>query len=494
MNEQILVNIEEVWRQHRASLEEALTEAIDALQNLLRLDEHLRHGHDTEQLERALGPLASGNLDLSSLSRLLGQSTRSRVMAPDRIGRIEALIPALGEMKEAWSSTGLDTALIEMGDHEDVIRERAEAYLNRLALVFRALRITQLEIHSKYDSPIHDPVFANFDWRQLGPGEIQSAPPFLVVARLDDAPVPHLLKIMSLLDTGMPLKVVALRSSLRAVRSESSVLDVPPRLTIETLPLAMRGVHFVQSSTVTPEFEAHVLAGLATPRPSVISLLCPLADEDQVAFQIRAERAVRSRAFPLCVYDPDRDPSFVMCFDLSSNPTPDLPWTTQVLSGHDSNGEAIELEQPFTFAEFAAFEPEFASDFTDPPAMSDDLVPLTDYLGFSRRQRVGKLPFISLSDEDGAIVRKVVSPALVFQSSERIHLWRMLQEVSGIDNPHVKRSQTALRNELSAKHEAELESLRRELEKDVAVREKAAVAVAVRKLVARLTGIDPTRN
>ena len=85
MNEQILVNIEEVWRQHRASLEEALTEAIDALQNLLRLDEHLRHGHDTEQLERALGPLASGNLDLSSLSRLLGQSTRSRVMAPDRI-------------------------------------------------------------------------------------------------------------------------------------------------------------------------------------------------------------------------------------------------------------------------------------------------------------------------------------------------------------------------------------------------------------------------
>jgi hypothetical protein len=47
---------------------------------------------------------------------------------------------------------------------------------------------------------------------------------------------------------------------------------------------------------------------------------------------------------------------------------------------------------------------------------------------------------------------------------------------------------------LSAKHDAELESLRRELEKDVAVREKAAVAVAVRKLVARLTGIDPTRN
>jgi hypothetical protein len=406
-------------------------------------------------------------------------------MAPERVERIEGLIPTLVEMKKVWSNTELDTASIEIGDDEDEVREQAEAYLNRLALVFRALRITQLEVHSKYDSRAHDAIFAQFDWRELGPGEIQSAPPFVVLARMDGDGARHLHRLISLLDTGMPLKVMALRSSVRAA---------PTQLTIETLPLAMRDVHFVQSCSIVPELEKQVLACLAAPRPGVVSLLCPRGEEGQAAFQTRAERAVRSRAFPICVYDPDRDPSFVMCFDLSSNPSPERPWTMETLSGRDSNGQPIELEQPFTFAQFAASELEFATELTDPPANSDHLVPLGEYLGFSRRQRVGKLPFISLADQAGALVRKVVSPALVRQSSERIQLWRVLREISGVDNPHVKRGQTTVQDELRAQHEAELESLRRELENDVSRREKAAVVSAVHTLVARLTGIDPSSN
>jgi len=485
MKEQILVIIKEVWRKHRAALEDALTESIDALEDLLRLDEYHRHGHDPDQLGRALGPLASNNLDLGSLSRVLGQGARSDTMAAERIERIEELISTLLEMKQLWSKTELDSASIEIEDDEDEVRERAEAYLNRLALVFRALRITQLEVRSKYDSRVHDAIFAQFDWRELGPGEIQSAPAFVVLARMDGDTPPKLHRLISLLNTGMPLKVIALRSSVR---------DAPSLMTIETLPLAMRDVHFVQSCSIVPELETLVLACLAAPGPGLVSLLCPREDEGQAAFQTRAERAIRSRAFPMCVYDPDRDPSFVMCFDLSSNPSPELPWTMETLSCQDPNGQTIELEQPFTFAHFAASEPEFAAELKDPPASSDHLVSLTEYLGFSRRQRVGKLPFISLADEGGALVRKVVSPGLVRQSWERIRLWLMLREISGIDNPHVKRGQTIVQNELRAEHQAELESLRRELESDVTRREKAAVVSAVHKLVARLTGIDPSRN
>jgi hypothetical protein len=406
-------------------------------------------------------------------------------MAPERIERIEELIPTLIEMKQLWSHAELDTASIEIGDDENQVRERAEAYLNRLASVFRALRITQLEVRSKYDSRAHDATFAQFDWRELGPGEIQSAPPFVVFMRVGGDADPQLHRLISLLDTGMPLKVIALRSSVR---------DAPTQLTIETLPLAMRDVHFVQSCSIVPDLEKQVLDCLAAPRPGLVSLLCPRGDEGQAAFQTRAERAVRSRAFPIFVYDPDRDLSFVMCFDLSSNPSPELPWIMETLSSRDSNGQAIELEQPFTFAQFAASEPEFASELADPPESSDHLVPLSEFLGFSRRQRVGKLPFISLADEGGALVRKVVSPGLVRQSWKRIQLWRMLQEISGIDNPHVKRGQTVVQNELRAQHEAKLESLRRELENDVSRREKAAVVSAVHKLVARLTGVDPSRN
>ncbi|TNF63505.1 MAG: hypothetical protein EP303_02630 [Deltaproteobacteria bacterium] len=180
-----------------------------------------------------------------------------------------------------------------------------------------------------------------------------------------------------------------------------------------------------------------------------------------------------------------------MCLDLSSNPSPDTLWTTETLSGRDPQGQPIEVEEAFTFAHFAASESEFVADLSDPPATGNHLVSLTDYLTFSRRQRVGKLPFISLAGKDGSIVRKVVSPKMALQCSERLHLWRTLQEISGINNPYVNKTRATLKQEFGAQQQAQLESLRQEMEKDAADRERAAVASAVRKLVAHLTGIEP---
>jgi hypothetical protein len=262
-------------------------------------------------------------------------------------------------------------------------------------------------------------------------------------------------------------------------------------MTTETLPLAMRGVYFLQTTAVALDFQKQLFEALTAPRPGVISVLCQRDDETEAAFQIRAERAVRARAFPMCVYDPDQADRFVMCFDLSSNPLPEALWTTETLSGRDPQGEPFELEEAFTFAHFAACDDELTADLTDPPAITGHLVPLTDYLGLSRRQQVGKLPFISLAGKDGSIVRKVVSPKMALQCSERLHLWRTLQEIAGVDNPHVNTTRAVLEKEFGAQQRAQLESLQQEMEKDAAHREKAAVASALRRLIARLTGIEP---
>jgi hypothetical protein len=492
MTEPTLQSVEAVWQRNRAALDDALTEAIGELEGLLKLDEHHRHGHDPAELERSLGPLAATSLDLGSLSKVLGESPR--VMAPERLARIEALIPTLGELKEAWSNTAFDRASIDLDRDENEVLEHAEAYLNRLAAVFRALRITQLEIRSKYDSQTHDAAFADFDWRSLGPGELQSSPPFVLIARLDGDAGTRLRKVMSLLETGMPIKVVALRSSLREPFRGSTALLVPPGLTLETLPLGMRGVYFVQTCAAVTDFEQRLFAGLAAPRPAVMSILCEQDGETQESFRSRAERAIRARMFPLCVYDPDRDPRFVMCFDLSGNPSVESQWTTDTLHGLDPDGNPVEMAEAFTVAHFAATEPEFAVDLTAPPASPDALVQLTDYLALSHRQRIGKRPFIRVAGEDGHFVRKVVSTELTGQCAERLHLWRTLQEISGVDNPHVKRTRAALQKELGSQQEAQLQSLRKDMEQDAAHRERAAVATTVRKLVARLTGVDPPSN
>ena len=483
MKEQIREAVEDVWRHDCAALEEALTESIGELESLLRLDEYNRHRHDPDRLEHALGPLAADNLDLGSLSRVLGASARSPVVAPERLERVRELIQALGEMKEAWSIIPPDFASVEIETEESEIRRLAEEHLNGVTRVLRALRIAQLEIRSKYESETHDQFFADFDWRQLGPGELRSCPPFLVIARLDGDGGAQLRKMMSLLESRMPIKIAALRSSFREVSSAASDTGVPPTMTIETLPLAMRGVYFVQTCVAAPDFQKQLFDGLTAPRPGVISVLCPRDEEEQAAFQSRAERAVRARAFPMCVYDPDRANGFVTCFDLSSNPSPDAPWTT---------GQPFDIEEAFTFAHFAASESELAAELTDAPAVADNLIPLTEYLGFSRRQRVGKLPFISLADKDCNVVRKVVSPMIASQCAERLHLWRTLQEISGIDNPHVNTTRSKLEKELGAQQEARLQTLQQEMEKDAVHREQLAVASAVRKIVAHLTGVDPS--
>jgi hypothetical protein len=76
------------------------------------------------------------------------------------------------------------------------------------------------------------------------------------------------------------------------------------------------------------------------------------------------------------------------------------------------------------------------------------------------------------------------------QCAERLHLWRTLQEISGIDNPHVNTTRSKLEKELGAQQEARLQTLQQEMEKDAVHREQLAVASAVRKIVAHLTGVD----
>lgn len=491
MNEQILQAVNDVWQHHCGALEDAIAETIAGLKNALDLDEYHRHRNDPDQLERDLGPLAATNLDLGSLSRVLSESARSQSMGPDRRKRMQELILTLEEMREACPAAMRAPASVDLEQDENEIRDLAEQHFTRIASIFRTLSIAQLDSRSKYDPETHDAVFADFNWRQLGPGELRMCPPFLVVARVDQGASAPLLKMMSLLESGMPIKIAALRSSLRQDYSAASGVAVPSVLTMETIPLAMRGVYFVQTSVAAADFQKQIFEGLTAPWPSVISVLCPQDEEQEAAFRDRAGRAVRSRAFPTYVYDPDRNHRFGSCFDLSSSPSPNAPWSNETLSGCDPQGQPKEVEEAFTFAHFAAAEAEFAADFTDPPAIAERLISMTDYLELSRRQRADKLPSIRLAGKDGKIVRRVVSPAIALQCSERLHLWRTLQEISGIGDPRIDTTSSAPQSESAAPQVAVSESQRQETEEGAAQRDQMVVASVVRKLVTHLTGIDP---
>jgi hypothetical protein len=233
----------------------------------------------------------------------------------------------------------------------------------------------------------------------------------------------------------------------------------------------MRGVYFLQSSVAAPDYHNRLFEGLTSPRPTLLSLLEQGDSENGSDYQLRAQRALRSRAFPAVVYNPDLARGFVACFDLSGNP---------------------ESQAEFNFAHFAAGEDDFAGEFSAPDAKADprSMVAVTSYLDLSRRQRVGKLPVIQLGDADGKEHTRLVSQAVVTQMSDQIHLWKTLQELAGVDNPFVIHTRESLTAEYGAKQKAMLKSQQEELQKDQSRREQLAVASAVQRIVSHFTGVD----
>lgn len=472
MESQIHQALENVRQHHFSAIAEAIDESIHGLKNLIRLDEYHRHGHDESRLKETMGPFGSTNLNLASLSQILGKSSSQRCLQEDRLERVNGLLEKLKDFKESGSATLSTRAEINIEEDETVIHEKAEAHLNQVANIFRNLRIAQLEIRTKYDARIHDPVFEHFNWRQLSPAELRLCPPFLITAHLNSRSGPTLRKIMSLLESRKPFKIVALRTSLLKFYSPTSNPSVPATMAVEMIPLAMRGVYFLQTCISARDYEKRLFEALTSPRPGLLSLLSQKPGEDEKTFRRRADGALRSRAFPVVLYDPDAAQRFVSCFDLSANP---------------------EMDRGCTFAHYAAGEEEFAREFTDPaPGTSpDDLIPISDYLDLTRHQRLGKYPCVYLCNDKEKLHPKIVSEAVVTQTSDQNHLWRTLEEIAGVDNPYVNDTRVTLQEEFGVQQKALLESLQQEKEKAETHREQVATAATIRKLVAHFTGVDP---
>lgn len=469
MNPQHLKPVTDLWQHHLGILDDALDESSRSLRNLLRLDEHHRHGREVGQLKEALGPFGSTSMNLSSLSEVLGKSSRS--MSEERRKRIEDLLQRLSGLRDFCTRNSPPIPFAQLDqDREDILRE-AEDHLNRMADIFASLRMAQLEIRSKFEAGEHDLFFEQFDWRQLNPTELSLCPPYIVEACIGEDHAPALLRILSLLESGKPVKIIATRTSLKKSYSPGSGPGVPVSLSLEMLPVALRAVFFLQSSTSLEAFENQLFEALASPRAALVSLLLPKDDENTEAFELRTERALQTRAFPAFSYNPDRAAGFVSCFGVFAHPDPgDLD-----------------------LARFALNEAEFSLDFSDPPpgCNQQDLIPINEYLSFSRRQRTGKHPCLFIGDGEGERIPKVISQSLVTQIADLRHLWKTLEELAGMDNPHIHQSREALRAEMDVQKKTLLEDQQRKLEADQKHREAVAVAVAVKRIVSTFTGISP---
>ena len=463
---------EEILTHHHKAILEALVESADRLRNLIRLDDHLRHGHEQAELSRSLGPFARSSMNLTSLSEVLGPSKSRRCMDPERRDHINQLIQTLENGKQTWRATFLELSSMDLNEPAESIHEAVELHLNRMARLFRDLRIAQLELKAKYSPDQHGPIFESFSWHRLSPNERRLCPPLLIVGEINTSAGNQLGKILSLLESGQPIKVVGLRSTLRKSGPPDPEPGMTASLAPEMAPLALRGVYFLQTHSAVPSFGKDLFAALSSPRPTFISLLAQGNDESEPDFKNRAEQAVRARAFPVIVYDPDQAEGFVSCFNLSAN---------------------FDLPHDLDFAAFALRDPSYAEDFMDPgeDIRQQDLVPVNDFLQLDRRQRIGKWPCVFPPEDSGQDHPKIVSKRLLAQMAEQTGIWKTLMEFAGRDNPHVQRTREKLEAEYQSREKALVQALRVEKDKACSQAAQEARQAAVIKIVSQLTGMDP---
>ena len=483
-------------KRHHA-LKEKVEGAARGLENLLAIADTYREGStDPEQLGRRLGDFGGELINAGSLAEVLSHGRDKRGLSDERFARVqqtaERLRQALRGLEDAGEIPPLHDLAPEVAQHAREFDARGAEYAGILGLV----RLADLEINAKYDPGRHEKLAERLDWRDLDNAESALCPPYVVLIETGKAGDKVVGQILELVTSGRPIKVACLGSPLDPLpgaapeRGRAEILQCV--LAIEALPFALHNLFFLQSTPACDaEYEAHVVAALLSPRPAVLSLLAPDAPSATPSGR-QAVDAVRSRAFPQFLYDPDRSLDVLTALELLDNPEPDQPWARTRLE-YRVDGKSESISHRYTYADFVAAAG--GSGLVHPPPAeisADRLVPLADYLELGPGRRKNHTPYVYVPGPGGGLDKAVPSRHLIVKAADRLRWWRMLQESSGVSNPHVRAMQKQLTDRLTAEKEAALQALRAELEGEFQVRERTAIENAVAGLARRLTAFtDP---
>ena len=492
MKEMIAEMVEGHWENRYPDLMRLVNERSRQIENLLILEEHHRTGQERKSLQKALGGFGASSLDMGSLSSVLQRGEDSRTMETERLHRIQALFQELVNLKDSLEKEHPKCRFLEFEAGAEALLEAFDQHIADLAKAFRTLRIAEIEAGARYEPKTHDRFFEDFNWRQLDNHEMALCPPVVVFSEPGGDFGAYLGSALQLLTAGKPLNLVMLRKRLdNTVTETGRAAALKSASGMESFFIALRNVYFFQGSNAgTTPLEKMISRGLDSPRPAVFSLYGGNHSQNGNS---RASRALQSRTFPHFEYDPERSDDFVSCLDLSDNPAPEEAWVPHQLEFLKEDGEPGKMEYPLTFADFAAEEEDLAAHFTPPPEELDEtrMVSMSEYFQLPAEQRRETTPFIHVLDADMHLKILVPSPSIIAQTADRMHLWRTLQELAGIKNPHVEAAEQRAIERLTLEKEQSLGELKAQLEGQAAQREQQAIAGAMKNLAMKLTGMAP---
>jgi ferredoxin len=490
-------------RPRREALRQRIADSARVLDSLLKVE------------EARSGPAGSGaaadRLDTNLLSTMLDKRPRGSVaMAPERRVRIEkalevlrawdndpVLVRIVGRVKNPWFD---DQEAVEVIDSSNPCAESADVFERdaaRFAALFAALRTAMLEKEDNYDPAVHDSWFAGFDWQSFSDDELRHVTRTVAIVSADYLACDGLPSFSRLLGSRRPVHVISWIRAYDnpAVRPGEGPFDG------YRFELAYFGVGHRQAIVAQTSAASHddMLAGfecaLGSNRTSLHLInrgtqtqsKQPLLDPWFVA-----SAAVESRAHPFLLVNPDAGDHTAERVSFAGNPQADRDWPVEPLEYEDPDGERRELSLAFTFADYALLMPALHEHFCMVPAgcESDDLVPVAEYLATEPEAAERLVPFIWGIDEAGALVRLVLSRALVFACRDRLNYWHTLQAMAGVHNFYVEEAVERVLDDARAAADAEREELLRTHAKELDSARSEAAGEAMGQLVDVLLGAD----
>jgi len=493
--------------QGREKFREVVERHIHGLQSLLAVEKSKSNDSNDP------GSVGKGSsyFDAGALSGMLEKRAHGSVQMPaERRSRIEG---ALNELR-SWQQDPVAVRFVGRIDDDyftaqpwsDVVESddpcitAGEVFgrdAARLARLFAAARIAVLETHGSYNPDIHDSWFAGFDWQAFSNEEMQLVTPVVALVSADYLACDGLPSFSRLLGSRLPVHVM---SWVRAYDNPGAQPGDDPfdsyRFELANFGIGHRQVVVAQTSAARHEdLMAGFLCALDSNRASLHLVnrgTQTQVDKPLLDAWFVASAALESRAHPFILVNPVAGDHAAERVSFDGNPQADQDWPVEKLEYKGADGETTEMELAFTFADYALLMPALHDHFrTVPPGFeSEDLVAVDQYLTLDEHAAERHVPYVWGIDDQGVLLRLVVSRALVFACRDRLNYWRTLQELAGIHNFYVEaaiervieeqRAADALgREQLQQAHAEELENVR-----------SAAAGETIGKLVDVLMGAD----
>jgi ferredoxin len=457
----------------RRRFAEQLGQLCERLRDLLQLDRmSTAKGRTPEAVAAELGSTAAAHLDPAALSRTLPGGASSATLEPARRRRIAQALATIQEHLEDQEQPPVfilrppELALPLPGaaqqEHPDPLAAAVgyfDGTARSMAPLFRAVRTARLEVQARYRPERHDAALAELDWEGFTAEELALVPPVAVVTSGQRLRQRDQGSLSTLLSSSRPVHGIVLDEVGAPDKAgDPSLFHVD----LGYLVMAHREAFAVGSTLARPERLTEGLVRMVhAPRPGVALVHLP-AEPLAPWHVLLAEAALRGRACPDFLYDPDAGLSWADRFDLAGNPEPERAWPLERIAYLEAGAEQS-LEAAFTFADAVALEPAYRRHLRSVPraAWDDDVqVPLAGYLeSFDPEGRERSIPYLWVVDDAGELQRAVVTRELAVACRDRLRSWRVLQELAGYENAFAEQAASAARERALAEAAAEREAL-----------------------------------